>query len=97
MRPCGDRTVTNGFDQCRSTLHIFFLGKYPREVKVIPTHDGVFDQSPTGLRDLLVLLLALDELVAVAERNGLGKFIRALYFVELLFDGLPERGIITVL
>ncbi len=32
-----------------------------------------------------------DELVVVAERDGFGKPVRTLSFVELLLDGLPER------
>ncbi len=46
--------------------------------------------------DFLILLLTLDELVAVTERNGLGELVRPLSFVELLLDGLPELEVITV-
>jgi hypothetical protein len=70
---------------------------YPREIEVIPAHDSVFDQPTTSLGDLLVLLLTLDELVAVAERDSLGELVRALSFVELLLDRLPEFEIVTIL
>jgi len=32
----------------------------------------------------------------VAERNGFGELLCALDLVELLFDGLPELGVINV-
>ena len=64
MRPGGRRTVTNGFEQRRPVLAVLLLGNQSREVEVVPAHDGVLDQPPTGLGDLLILLLALDELVA---------------------------------
>ncbi len=35
--------------------------------------------------------------MAVAEGNGLGELVRVLSFVELLFVGLSELEIVTVL
>ncbi len=35
--------------------------------------------------------------MTVIEGNGLGELVRVLSFVELLFDGLSELEIVTVL
>jgi hypothetical protein len=97
MRPGCGRAVTNGFNQRSPTLLTLFLGKNPREIEVVPAYDGVLNQPPASLGDFLVFLFALDELVAVAERDGLGELVRALSFVELLLDGLPELEVVAVL
>ena len=58
---------------------------------------SILDQPTTGLGDLLVPLLTLDELVAMTERNGVGELVCPLSFGELFLDGLPELEIVTAL
>ena len=45
MCPGGDRPVTNGFDQRSPALFTLLLGKYPCEIEVVPSHDGIVGKS----------------------------------------------------
>ena len=44
-------------------------------IEIIPAYDCILDQPPAYLGDFLILFLALDELMAVAERNGLRELV----------------------
>ena len=96
MGPRSDRSVSDGVDQHRATVLVLFVRKGPRKVEVIPAYDGILDQPSARLGDFLIFLLALNEFVAVAERNGLGELVRALSFVELFLDRLPIRQIVAI-
>src|SRR3954465_13743680 len=71
MRPGDDRAMANRYDQLRPALLDFLGGQLSRQKQVVPAHDGIFDQPPAGLGDLLVFLLALNEFMAVAEGHAL--------------------------
>ena len=75
MGPRRGRAITNGFNQhCFASL-IFLLGEDPGKIEIIPADDGILDQPSARLGNFLIFFLALDELVAVAERNGLGELV----------------------
>ena len=43
------------------------LGELLREGQIVPTHDAVLDESFTTFRDLLFVLLGLEELAGIAD------------------------------
>jgi hypothetical protein len=75
MSPGNDRAVANRYNQLRPALLDFLGGQFSRQKQVVPAHDGIFDQPPAGLGDLLVFLLALNEFMAVAEGQGRGELL----------------------
>jgi len=65
---------------------IRLLADFLGEIQVIPADDRVLDQTPTSLGQFLFDLFAVQEVVLVAKRDGLGELIGILAFVQLLFN-----------
>jgi len=54
VTPALDRTVLDGRQQFLSALAVPLLGNQLREIQVIPTDNGIFDQTPTALSNSLL-------------------------------------------
>ena len=75
MPPRNDRSVADSFNSFSFALRIGLFIQCPCQEKIVPTDYRVFDKPSAALGDFLIFLLALNELVAVAEGNGLCKFM----------------------
>src|SRR4029453_10281790 len=57
--------------------------------------NGILDEPPASLRNLLFDLFAIEKILMVSEGDGLRKLVGALAFVELLFNRLAEFHLIN--
>lgn len=46
------------------------------EIEIIPTNDGIFDETFTAFRNFLFLLIHFEEFSRIADRDGAGKAMR---------------------
>ena len=91
-----DRAVAHGVEQRFAVGLIGLSIEFAGEVQIIPANDGVLDEPPAALGNFLILFLALNELLVVTVRDGPGEFVRALHFVQLLLNRLPELDVVDV-
>jgi hypothetical protein len=69
MLPRHHGPMLDGLEQGRPLFSIRGLGELLREVQIVLTHDAVLDESFTTFRDLLFVLLGLEELAGIAYRH----------------------------
>ena len=81
-------------EECLPFSGIFDLLQLLRQVEIIPADDAVLDEPLAGFLHLLVFFLCLQEFPRVAYRDSARKAVHVLDPVHLLFNGLPQPGIV---
>ncbi len=84
MPPTAHRPVLDNGEQSLAAGGIGFGQNLLREIRIVPTDDGVFDETATPFGDLLLNLFAVQELLIVPKAHraefakllGAGTFLR---------------------
>ena len=67
-RQVSTEPVSYSREEFLPTLFAVGLGDFLREIEVIPTDDGVFDQSSAVLSDFLLDLFPMEKFLIISKR-----------------------------
>jgi hypothetical protein len=67
MTPAHDGIASYGFNEFIPAFFVIVPAEFFGKIKVVPTNNGVFDESTAAFRNLLVFFFALAERVVVAQ------------------------------
>ena len=94
--PGDDGVVSDGGPDLRSELIGGGLAEAMLEEQVIPANDGILNEAVASLGDLLLLLVSVDELTRVADRDRASEPITEFNPVEQILDRHAQFNIVNV-